>query len=348
MATAITAPRAPRKKLVKRAPPDRSQALRRAFQLGFLGLNLWLGIEFYAFVRYYETAGRSGFASRPPGIEGWLPIASLMNLKVLLLTGQIPFIHAAGMFLLIAFVAISWAFRKAFCGWLCPVGTVSEYLWRLGRHTFRRNFRLPRTVDIALRSLKYILMGLFLYVVIVMPVDGIRDFLARPYGLIADVKMLNFFRFLGASGAMVLAILVIASVFVQNFWCRYLCPYGALMGAVSVVSPLAIRRDAATCIDCGKCARECPSALPVDRLVAIRSAECTGCMACAASCPAEGALFLSTPVRKARVPVWVVGIGIAALFFGICGYARWTGHWQTNIPSPVYFDLIPRAGEFQH
>ena len=106
---------------------------------------MWIGVQFYLFVRYYETGGRIACGpAGPPGVEGWLPIASLMNLKVLLATGQMPRLHPAGMFLLIAFLAMSWLFRKSFCGWLCPVGTVSEYLWRLGRQTFGRNFRLPR------------------------------------------------------------------------------------------------------------------------------------------------------------------------------------------------------------
>ena len=50
-------------------------------QMAFLALNLWIGAQFYLFVRYYETGGRSPWAARPPGVEGWLPIASLMNLK---------------------------------------------------------------------------------------------------------------------------------------------------------------------------------------------------------------------------------------------------------------------------
>ena len=123
-----------------------------------------------------------------------------MNLKVLLLTGRVPALHAAGMFLLLGFAAMSWLFRKSFCGWLCPVGTVSEYLWRLGRRIFGRNFRLPRGLDIAMRGLKYILLVLFLYAVASMSVEAIRAFLEGPYGLVDDVKMLNFFRFLGASG----------------------------------------------------------------------------------------------------------------------------------------------------
>jgi polyferredoxin len=347
MAATAAPPAKTRKKLVKRAANDRSQTLRRAVQLAFLALNVWIGVEFYLFVRYYETGGRSTRAVRPPGVEGWLPIASLMNLKVLLLSGSVPTLHPAGMFLLIAFLAASWIFRKSFCGWLCPVGTVSEYLWRLGRGTFGRNFRLPRPADIALRSLKYILLGLFLYAVGSMPVPAIRAFLSGPYGLVDDVKMLNFFRFLGVSGGGVIAILAIASVFIQNFWCRYFCPYGALMGLAALASPLRIRRDPGLCIDCAKCAKACPSVLPVDRLIAIRSAECTGCLECVAVCPAAAALCLSTP-RGKRAPAWVVAAGIAALFVGICGFARLTGHWQTNLSGSAYFELITHANEFTH
>ena len=337
----------PRKKLRKRRGPDRSQALRHGFQVAFLALNVWIGVEFWLFVRYYETGGRTMFASRPAGVEGWLPIASLMNLKVWLLTGDLPRLHPAGMFLLLAFLAMSWIFRKSFCGWLCPVGTVSEYLWRLGQKTFRRSFRLPKWADIPLRGLKYLLMGLFLYAVGSMSVAGIRAFLEGPYGMVSDVKMLNFFRYLGLTGGLVVAALVVASVFVQNFWCRYLCPYGALLGLASLGSPLRIRRDQSLCIDCAKCAKACPSVLPVDQLVSIRSAECTGCLQCVAVCPAEGALLMAAP-RRLRVPAWAIAAGVAALFLGVCGYAQWTGNWRTDLPSRVYFELIPKANEFSH
>jgi polyferredoxin len=336
-----------RKKLRRRAAPDRSQRLRHLFQLAFLVLNVWIGAQFYLFVRYYETAGKSVFAPRPPGVEGWLPIASLMNLKVLLATGEVPGLHPTGLFLLIAFLTMSWLARKSFCGWLCPVGTVSEYLWRLGRQTFGRNFRLPRKVDLGLRSLKYILLGLFLYAVGSLSVPAIRAFLGGPYGMVDDVRMLNFFRLLGLTGGAVVAALAIASVFVENFWCRYLCPYGALLGLTALASPLHIRRDTSLCIDCDKCTRACPSSLPVAQLTSIRSAECTSCLQCVAACPAAGALAMAAPGRR-RVPAWAIAAAVAGLFLGICGYARWSGHWRTDVPSQVYFELIPQANEFTH
>ena len=185
-------------------------------------------------------------------------------------------------------------------------GTFSEYLWRTGRDTFKKNWRLPRVLDVCLRTLKYLLLGLFVYAIAGMPVDAIRAFLDGPYGLIADVKLLNFFRYLSIGGAITLALLVILSVFVQNFWCRYLCPYGALLGLFSLASPLRIRRSTTLCIDCGKCSRECPSLLPVDRLVTIRSAECTGCMQCVAACPVASALVMSAPGIR-MVPAWAIG-----------------------------------------
>lgn len=335
------------KKRGKRTVREHSQTLRRLVQSTFLLLNIWIGIQFYLFVRYFETGGASIRVGRPPGVEGWLPIASLMNLKVLILAGTLPRIHPAGTLLMIAFLATSLIFRKSFCGWLCPVGTVSEYLGRLGRKLFKRNFRLPRWLDIPLRGIKYVLMGLFVYVVASMSVTAIRQFLETSYGIVDDVKMLNLFRELSLTGAIVLGVLTLGSLVIQNFWCRYFCPYGALMGLVSLASPLRIRRDPSLCIDCAKCSKACPSALPVDRLVSIQSAECIGCMQCVASCPAEGALALSLTRRK-RVSGWVVAAGVSGLFFGAYFYGVWSGHWNTALSESLYLQVIPHADEFGH
>jgi polyferredoxin len=335
------------RKLLNHRPPDRSQPLRWAFQAAFLLLNVWIGVEFYWFVRHHETAGAGAWASRPPGVEGWLPIAAMMNLKLWLFTGHLPELHPAGAVLLVSFLAISFLLRKSFCSWLCPVGTVSEWLWRIGRQTFRRNLHLPRWADISLRSLKYILLALFLYAVGSMSVSAIQAFLNGPYGVIADVKMLNFFRYLSVTAAIVLGVLMLLSFFIQNFWCRYLCPYGALLGLAARFSPARIRRAPEICIDCAKCAKVCPSLLPVDKLITVRSPECTGCVECVAVCPAEGALWMSAG-KRSRVPTWLMAAAIATVFLGVVGYARWNGHWHTNIPSQVYDDLIPRAAEFSH
>jgi len=189
---ALTAvPKLGRKKLVRRDDREYSQALRLGVQLFLVALNLWIGIQFYLWVHWAESGGRALEVSRPAGVEGWLPIEGLIQLKYFLVSGNVPHVHAAGFFLFTSFLVMSFAFRKSFCSWLCPVGTVSECLWKLGRATFRRNFQLPRWADIALRSLKYALLSFFAYAVASMSAAAIAEFLGSPYALIVDVRMLT-------------------------------------------------------------------------------------------------------------------------------------------------------------
>jgi len=349
-----------RKVLVRRTDREYSQPLRLAFQLAFLALNVWIGIEFYAWVRYVETSGATRAATRPPGIEGWLPIAALMNLKAFIATGEVPRVHAAGMFLLIAFLAISLLVKKAFCSWLCPVGTISEWLWRwsfvvrrswLGirgaKHKPRTTNRVTKWLDITFRSLKYLILGFFGWAIAHMSAGEITEFMQSPYGLIADVKLLNFFRFIGTTGLVVIAIIVVLSLFIENFWCRYLCPYGALLGLTALASPVRIRRDAGACIDCAKCAKVCPARLPVDSIPQVFSAECAMCMQCVAVCPAKGALEVKITKRRA-LPAWSVAAAIALLLVAAVGVARLSGHWNTKIPFELYHELVTNAQTVSH
>lgn len=342
-----------KKKLVRRASADYSQLLRHVFQVVFLLLNIWIGIEFYLWTRYFASGCAAPFP-RPAGVDGWLPISGLMNLKEWLLSGKVPEVHPAAMFLLVAFLATAFLLRKSFCSWLCPVGTVSESLWRAGRKLFKKNLAFPRWLDLPLRGLKYVLLGFFVSAVAIMPVKEIYDFMHTPFGLIADVKLLNFFLFIGGTGLIVIAVLVAGSLLVKNFWCRYFCPYGALFGLFALFSPAAVRRNEDRCIDCAKCARACPFGLPVDRLIAVHSAECTGCLECVAACPVEGALGMSIAKMQAlksspsRLPAWAMAAAIAALFLGIVGYAKLSGHWQTNVPDAVYERIVPHANQVTH
>jgi polyferredoxin len=343
-----------KKKLIRRVEKDRSAVYRRSFQGAFLLLNLWIGTQFYSWVRHLELGLGPSNVARPAGVEGWLPIAGLMNLKYWLLSGQIPLVHPAAMFLLLTFLSMSFVFRKAFCSWLCPIGTISEYLWRAGKSVFGRNFALPRWIDLPLRGLKYFLLGFFVWAISTMSAMGIRDFMTSPYGLIADVKMLNFFRRIGETGLVILGVIVGASVLVPNFWCRFLCPYGALLGITSWLSPMKIRRNPEPCIDCGKCAKACPSLLPVDKLVKIQSVECTGCLECVAVCPAENALGMNLPAmlrankQRLGLPTWALAAGIALMFLGVAGFAKATGHWNSPVPDAVYQRLVPNADEAAH
>jgi polyferredoxin len=355
-----------KKVLVRRLSRDRSQQVRRGVQIAFLLLNAWIGVQFVLWVRSFDNEGHRLFVGRPAGVDGWLPIEGLMNLRYALVTGHVPAVHPSAMVLLCVFLVSSILVKKSFCSWLCPVGTVSEYLWKAGRKLIGRSVTPPRWLDLPLRSLKYLLLAFFVFIVFTMSIEELGGFLASPFAILADIKMLDFFRSIGVVGVLVIGVLIVLSVIIQNFWCRFLCPYGALMGIVSTCSPIKIRRDEEACIDCGKCSRACPSQLPVDRLVQVRSVECTGCMECVAVCQAESALQLSLPPwpdsavdrtlpqaaqlrwqRRALKPQ-VVAVVLAIVFFGLIGAARATGHWQTNVSREIYMELVPNADSYGH
>ncbi|SEF53325.1 4Fe-4S binding domain-containing protein [Bryocella elongata] len=354
----VATPQRTKKKLVRRAAPDRSQLIRHSVQGTFLLLNLWIGAQFYRWVSYYKGGGTGSYVSRPAGVEGWLPIAGLMNTKYLFVTGHVPTIHPAAMYLFLGFVLMSVLLKRAFCAWLCPVGFASEILWRVGQKLFGRSLTLPRWADIALRSLKYMLLALFVGVIGWMSAEMLEGFMSTPFGIVLDVKMMDFFWNMSRTALIVLIALAGLSLMVQNFWCRYLCPYGALLGIAAIVSPVKIRRDEQACIDCGRCSKACPSHLAVDKLVQVQSVECSACMLCLASCPAENALQLALPPRKAETsqqrwsrravhPLALTAV-LAYIFFGAVLWARTTDHWQTHILGAVYLRLVPHAEELGH
>jgi len=313
---------------------------RHLVQAGFLLAVLWIGWEFVRWVHGLE-AGRV-VGERPPGVEAFLPIAALLSLRHLATAGEIHPVHPAGLAILVLVLGIGLLAKKAFCSWVCPIGTLSEILAGLSQRLFRRKLRLPRPLDLPLRSLKYLLLAFFVHAVFFqMGPAEVADFLDSPYNRVADVKMLYFFERLSPFALGVLVGLAVLSVVVPYFWCRYLCPYGALLGAFSLLSPLKVTRHAPSCIDCGLCTKACPSHVPVARLARVSSDECFGCLSCVAACPVTRALRVETPapwrraVRPAAFAALVVGLFVVGTVL-----ARATGHWKNAITNEEYANRV--------
>ena len=312
----------------------RSFRFRILVQSGFALTCVLLGVQFARFVAA-ARAGAQVLPQRPPGVEGFLPIGGLLGVFDWVYQGSLNAVHPAATVLLLVFVALALVARKSFCSWVCPVGFLSDLAARIGRFFFGRTFRIWRWLDVPLRSLKYLLLGFFAWAIVRMPPVAVRSFIESPYYRLSDVRMGLFFAELSGVAAGVLALLFAASILWKGFWCRYLCPYGALLGTVSWLSPMKIRRDPVSCIDCKLCDKACGARLPVSRKTAITSPECTGCLDCVAACPVQDALGIGWTVRR-RIPVPAYGAAILALFFA--GYlgARAAGSWHNGISDQEY------------
>lgn len=83
----------------------------------------------------------------------------------------------------------------------------------------------------------------------------------------------------------ILFITIIACIFLFRFFCKTLCPLGAIYGLLNKISIYHLEVDKKACIGCGKCARTCK--MDVDPVVNPNSAECIRCGACASACPKQ-------------------------------------------------------------
>ncbi|MBW2132242.1 MAG: 4Fe-4S binding protein [Deltaproteobacteria bacterium] len=348
----------------------RAQKLRKAVQIGFLITTLWIGFEFVRFVDALES-GTAVSVSRPPGVEAFLPISSLISIKHWILTGGINSVHPAGLVIFLMVLSTALLLKKGFCSWICPFGLLSEQLAKIHRTVFGRNIRLPAWLDMPLRSLKYLLLLFFFWAILVrMDTRALEIFIYSPYNRVADIKMLKFFTDISTFSLGVLILLFLLSLLFRNFWCRYLCPYGALLGIVSVFSVTRIRREASTCTDCRKCAKVCPSDISVHRLRSVGSDECHACMQCVDACPLPGTLTFSPVGLPVGVKPWLYAAMLILLFAGGSTIAKSAGIWKNGIrleeyvfhihhlQLPVYQhhrgnvpvydpDLFPPPGRFQ-
>ncbi len=319
--------------------------VRYTVQFAFLLLALLIGFEFHQFVRHFESPG-SPFTERPPSVDAFLPIGGLMAFKYFLLTGIVEPVHPAGLILFTAILGVSLLVKKGFCGWICPVGTVSQYVWMAGERIFGKNFRISGYADAALRSLKYVLLGLFLLLIgIAMPPNMMALFFISDYYKTADVRMMKFITEMTTLTMWVLIALGVLSLLYKNFWCRYLCPYGALAGLLGRLSPFRISRNEEKCAHCHSCTKHCPSQIDVEGTTVVKSAECFGCLTCVSRCPAEGALDLTVGAGKKTsvAKVWLYPVVLIALFYLVIGIGMLTGNWHSRMPYEAYQDLIPRV-----
>ena len=221
-------------------------------------------------------------------------------------------------------------------------------MWRLGRFVYRRNIALPRSLDYPLRSLKYALLGFFVWSIARMDLSTLDAFIGSPYNKVADIKLYLFFAQLSGLALKAVVVLVVLSLFIKNAWCRYLCPYGALLGIVGLFSPAKITRNKDRCIDCQLCTRACPSAIRVHRVGRVWSDECTSCLECVAACPVKHTLEVKAAGRT--VSARHVAAVVLAIFLGVTGAGMSLGHWRNDIAPAEYLQRFDRLDQpaYQH
>lgn len=316
---------------------------RNVVQAVFILISLYLGWRFLNFYIYLESGGTAGSAYRPAGVEAFTPLSSLVGLRAWIGTGIFDYIHPAGLVIFLTALVISLLFRKSFCSWICPFGFIEEVLGRIGSRVLPWKLAVPRWLDLPLRGIKYLLLAFFAgSVFFMMDTKSAVSFMESPYNKLVDLKMLKFFLNISSTGLVVFGFLILMSFLFKHFWCRYLCPYGALLGLIGWLSPSRITRREHLCIDCGKCDKACPGKLKVSQHKKVLSPECTGCLDCVNSCPVDGALTYTLAGRLGDIKYLLPAV-MLGLFALITISAMVTGYWESSVTVRevmYYFPLL--------
>lgn len=316
------------------------QPLRILVQTGFFGFMIWLGYLFFLFVETVGNGARVPSVQRPDGIDGFLPISGFLGTVFWAKTGEINAIHPAAVVIFVTVILISFLLRRSFCSWICPVAAISEWAWKGGLRIFRSAFRLPLWLDIAVRSFKYLLLACFVYfIAIAMAPEALRGFIHSDYHKIADIRLMNFFLHISPSALAVLLVLFAVSILLRSPFCRYLCPYGALLGLVATLSPLRVTRDSRRCVSCGVCSQVCPTSIDVMHKDSVASPECIGCWRCISHCRFNEALSMRIIHRFALSGI-LFAVLVVLLFVGGSIIGKLNNHWHSSISPQEYIRIL--------
>jgi ferredoxin len=121
-----------------------------------------------------------------------------------------------------------------------------------------------------------------------------------------------------------------------------------LLGVFTILSPLKIKRNKESCIDCNLCAKACPSFIKVDKVSTVISDECSTCMSCVDVCPVENTLELKPIVGSQRFSKKWLAAAIVTIYFTIISVGMISGYWQNNVKKEEYLRLYEQKNSIDH
>lgn len=229
-------------------------------------------------------------------------------------TGTYPASLASQVVAAVVTIVATMLVGRVFCGWVCSFGAMGDLLGAIGRKA-KIQVKVPDGADKGLKLVKYAVLALV--VLCWLGIVSVSESWS-PWEAFASLATWPP-DFAGALtgytvGLALLAAIMIASLFVERFFCRYLCPMGAIYSIFSHTRLLRIRKPRKTCGGrCRACSSVCPMAISLGRVDKVSSGECIDCMRCTAVCPHENAELGAVapdaaPVVTAACAVSVLGL----------------------------------------
>lgn len=212
---------------------------------------------------------------------------------------------AGPLVLVIATLFVTAIMGRFFCGFLCAFGSMGDLFWYLGTKLKLPRPKIGAHLDRMLKNLKYILLVLIVALVWTLGA-ALLDGTANPwtvFGMLSKPSGWTSLAVVFSTGALLLLLIAVGSLFIERMFCRYLCPLGAVFAIVSKFRLFRIRKPRRVCGSCRACTKRCPMGIALYRTDVVKSAECIDCMNCVEICPKDNVKMNPKPAIAAAVAV---------------------------------------------
>lgn len=291
----------PAPRFVPRRPARSAATMRTARRMVQTGFVAWLAFTLWE----RATADAEGGGS----VESFCPFGGFETAWTWLTDGRtVPHTHTANLVLAGIVTVLALVARGFFCGWICVLGSLQDGLRSVGRRVERavpgwRRFRasLPKRLPWLARTDRLLAYGR--YAVLAWALGGAAMTGTMVFREVDPwAALISIVEFEISTAFVVLVAVLALSLVLDRPFCRYACPLGAVQGLIAKASPLAIQRDADTCLGCDICNDACPMHIPVNERTRVTDGACIGCLRCVAACPSRDALSLriALPVPALR------------------------------------------------
>lgn len=246
-----------------------------------------------------------GEASRGGSFDSFCAFGGIETILPYLFTGHtLKSTNLLNFSVLFATLGVALVTGRAFCGWLCGLGAIQDFVAEWTRKLFGEKrhirgrqsktilpLRLPPAVDRPLRYAKYFVLAAILITSLYMVFPPLREFC--PVRAVFGLKMTTLLW-------ITLVVFLAGSMLVERFWCKYLCPLGAALAVFNKISPARLVMDNHHCNNCGRCDIECSMGI-ADVPHQLDHPECVRCMECLDTCAREGSLTLQIGYKENQI-----------------------------------------------
>lgn len=260
-----------------------------------------------------------------PSVHAICPLGGFENLQVWLSGhANLQKLFSGTMTLFFFTLGFSLIFGRSICGNICPFGALVEFIGKISPI----KGSIPHTIDEGMRYLKYVILVIVIAMAWITASLWISPY--DPYVAYAHIWSGAELVDENGIGLLILIGVLACSLVITRFFCRYLCPAGAMFALISVAGITKVTRT--ECTECGICTQRCPMGIEPGRKTLINKTECIGCTTCVEGCPSHKGLEMTIAGKKVNPLIFV--LGTVCIFFGTIALLSTLSLMQVTIPSP--------------